>query len=196
MRYSYRYACYLACLLLALLSADRPWAASAASQGQLAHEIYVPLVTQALAVSARVLFEQRVIDLTNAFRRQNGCQVALVRSPQLSASAEAHSQDMALNDRLSHNGSDGSTMASRITATGYKYSQIAENVAAGQSTPEEVVAGWTSSAAHRANVLNCELRDVGIGFYDQPDDQANVLHDNGQVGGPYRFYWTQDFGTR
>jgi uncharacterized protein YkwD len=146
-------------------------------------------------VGARSSVEEQVLALTNQQRRLNGCNVALTLSPQLNASAYGHSQDMALHDIFSHNGSDGSTMVSRIEQTGYTFSQIAENVAAGQSTPQDVVAGWMSSPGHRENILNCSLREVGIGYYDQPNDQANVRLDNGTEGGPYRFYWTQDFGA-
>jgi uncharacterized protein YkwD len=136
-----------------------------------------------------------VADLTNQQRQQHGCAVALVLSPQLTAAATAHSQDMALQDRFGHIGSDGSTMVSRIVATGYSYSLLAENVAAGQATAEDVVAGWMNSPGHRANILNCNLRDLGVGYYAQFNDQSNVQLDSGQIGGPYRYYWTQDFGA-
>ena len=52
-----------------------------------------------------------------------------------------------------------------------------------------------SSPGHRANILNCDLRELGVGYYVQLDDQSNVRLDDGQLGGPYRYYWTQDFGS-
>jgi uncharacterized protein YkwD len=186
-------ACRLAVLLILLaicLAGTMPTGARAASAN---FRVYLPLLAGA---SAQASIEQQVIDLTNQQRRQNGCEVALVLSPQLAAAASAHSRDMALHDLFSHTGSDGSTMVSRIVATGYSYSQLAENVAAGRSTPEEVVAGWMNSAGHRANILNCGLREIGVGYYAQMDDQSNVRLDNGQISGPFRYYWTQDFGTR
>jgi uncharacterized protein YkwD len=51
------------------------------------------------------------------------------------------------------------------------------------------------SDAHKKNILNCALREIGVGYYYQPDDQGNVSDDQGNPGGPYRYYWTQDFGT-
>ena len=152
--------------------------------------IYLPLIA-----TAPPTFAEQVITLTNQQRIGNGCQPFNV-SPQLSAAAQAHSQDMALNDFVSHTGSDGLSMGQRLTRAGYDWRLAAENIAAGQSTPEEVVASWMSSDSHRANILNCALRDVGVGYYYQPDDQANVWLSNGKTGGPFQSYWTQDFGSQ
>jgi uncharacterized protein YkwD len=154
--------------------------------------VYLPLLARAKQLS----IEQQVIDLTNEQRQRNGCTTTLVLSAQLTAAASAHSQDMAIHDLFSHTGSDGSTMVSRVAATGYSYSQLAENIAAGQDTAEAVVAGWMKSPGHRANILNCSLRELGVGYYAQLDDQSNVRLDNGQISGPYRYYWTQDFGAQ
>jgi uncharacterized protein YkwD len=186
------YTCRITCLLAVLLTCmlgTMPTNARAASSR---FRVYLPL----LARAAQPSIEQQVIDLTNEQRRQHGCAAALVFSPQLTAAASAHSQDMALHDLFSHTGSNGSTMISRVVATGYSYAQLAENLAAGPSTAEDVVAGWMNSPGHRANILNCDLRDLGVGYYVQLDDQANVQLENGQLGGPYRYYWTQDFGSQ
>jgi len=83
----------------------------------------VPLLTGSVQPS----IEQQIINLTNQERQQHGCATALVFSPQLSAAASAHSQDMALHNLFSHSGSNGSTMVSRVVVTGYSYSQLAEN---------------------------------------------------------------------
>jgi uncharacterized protein YkwD len=180
----------LAALCLSAVAATTPAGTRAASSST---RVYLPLMTQA---TAAVSIEQRLTDLTNELRRQQGCAVALVLSPQLSAAASAHSRDMALHDLFSHSGSDGSTMASRAVAAGYSYSRLAENLAAGQASPEEVVAGWMSSPGHRSNILNCALREIGVGYYEQSDDQSNVRLDTGEISGPYRHYWTQDLGAR
>ncbi|HET9222065.1 MAG TPA: CAP domain-containing protein [Roseiflexaceae bacterium] len=152
--------------------------------------IYLPRIATAQPTAA-----QQVVDLINQHRISNGCQPFTV-SPQISAAAQAHSQDMALNDFVGHTGSDGSSVGRRLTRAGYNWRMVAENIAAGQSTPASVVAAWMGSAGHRANILNCSLRDIGIGFYYQADDQANVRLSNGTTGGPFRYYWTQDFGLR
>jgi uncharacterized protein YkwD len=187
------YACSIATLLALLLlfciADTTPTNAHAASSS---FRVYLPLLARAKQLS----IEQQVTNLTNEQRQQNGCATMLVLSPQLTAAASAHSQDMALHDLFSHTGSDGSTMVSRIVATGYSYSQLAENIAAGHDTAEAVVASWMKSPGHRANILNCSLRELGVGYYAQLDDQSNVRLDNGQISGPYRYYWTQDFGAQ
>jgi len=184
-----RLAFLLALLCLLIMAVAAPAGTHAASSSV---RVYLPLLARAAATS----IEQRVTELTNEQRRQQGCMVELVLSPQLSAAAGAHSRDMALHNVFSHTGSDGSTMASRVVATGYAYSRLAENLAAGQATAEEVVAGWMTSPGHRSNILNCELREIGVGYYEQADDQSNVRLDNGQLRGPYRHYWTQELGAR
>jgi uncharacterized protein YkwD len=161
-------------------------AAQATGKGR---TIYLPLITTTRPTTA-----QQVVNLINQARISHGCQPFNV-SPQLSAAAQAHSQDMAINNFLGHNGSDGSSLGERLTRAGYKWRMVAENIAAGQPTPEAVVVSWMSSGSHRANILNCALRDIGIGYYYQPDDQPNVWLSNGRTGGPFRSYWTQDLGS-
>jgi uncharacterized protein YkwD len=90
---------------------------------------------------------------------------------------------MAANNYFSHNSRNGATFATRIRATGYRFRLAAENISAGQQTPEEVVATWMGSPGHRANILNCKLRHIGIGFAE-----------NG--ASTYGTYWVQDFGTQ
>ena len=186
--YACRSAFLLAVLLLICISGATPTSARAASSS---FRVYLPLLTRA----ARPSIEQQVIDLTNQWRQQHGCP-ALVLSSQLTTAASTHSQDMALHDLFSHTGSNGSTLVSRVVATGYSYSVLAENLAAGPTTAEDVVAIWMNSPGHRVNILNCGLHELGVGYYVQLDDQSNVRLDNGQLGGPYRYYWTQDFGSQ
>lgn len=176
-------------LLHTLLIAAQPVAASA---GQT--HIYLPIAMTGTTTHAAVSVAQQVVDLTNQERSRNGCP-ALTISSKLSDAADAHSRDMALNDLFRHTGSDGSSMVDRANRVQYSWTRLAENIAAGQTTAEDVVAAWMASPGHRANILNCDLHEIGVGFYDQPDDQANVRDDSGGIGGPYHYYWTQDFGT-
>lgn len=150
--------------------------------------IYLPLV---IGTS----IEDQVVTLINQQRHLDGCNVDLAISAPLKVAALGHSRDMALNDFFSHEGSDQSTMETRAVAAGYSYSLLAENIQAGARSPEEVVndpiMGWMQSPGHRANILNCSLREIGIGYYFQADDQVIS-----GVGGPFLHYWTADFGTQ
>jgi hypothetical protein len=51
------------------------------------------------------------------------------------------------------------------------------------------------SAAAYAHSEDMALRNLGVGYYAQMDDQANVRLETGQLSGPFRYYWTQDFGS-
>jgi uncharacterized protein YkwD len=77
--------------------------------------------------------------------------------------AQAHAQWMSDKRTMSH-GSwwSGNTLSSRIKKTGYKYSGIAENVAAGQTTVEQVFKAWINSRGHRKNILG-NYKSIGVG---------------------------------
>lgn len=121
----------------------------------------------------------RVVALTNAQRRAHGCP-ALTVDRTLAAVAGAHSKDMAARGFFDHVNPDGESAFDRMRAAGYRYARAAENIAAGYATPEAVMRGWMNSPGHRANILNCSLTQVGVGY---------------ATGGSYGTYWTQDFGT-
>jgi uncharacterized protein YkwD len=137
-----------------------------------------------LSVSA-ASFSDRVLELTNAERAKVGL-TALKLNSQLNQAAQGHSQDMALRDYYSHTGANGSQFSDRISATGYKFTAAAENIAAGYVTPEDVVKGWMDSPGHKANILNANYKDIGIGHYYLANDTGAVNYNN---------YWTQNFGV-
>ena len=85
---------------------------------------------------------------------------------------------MALRNYFSHTSLDGRSPWDRIEAQGYTAGS-GENIAAGQSTPAAVMDAWMKSTGHRANILNCSSRAIGVGI---------------GRGGSYGTYWTQDFG--
>jgi hypothetical protein len=64
-----------------------------------------------------------------------------------------------------------------MSNAGYRYSTAAENIAQGQRTPAQVMNSWMNSPGHRANILNGNLRELGVGISSS------------------NFYWTQAFAT-
>ena len=128
-------------------------------------------------------FINRVLELTN-IERSKVSLAPLILNTQLLNAAATHTQNMAVQDFFDHTGKDGSSMGSRITATGYKFSSAAENIGAGSSTPEAVVASWMNSSGHRANILNPNLKEIGIGHYFLANDTGTVN---------FKHYWTQVF---
>ncbi len=128
--------------------------------------------------------------LVNQARAGAGCG-ALVINPQLQAAAEGHAAAMAQQNFFGHTGADGSKMQGRIAAQGYNGRKLAENIAAGQPTAKDVVAGWLNSAGHKRNMLDCDFTETGLALVDQPDDKPLA----GKVAA-YRYYWVQVFGRR
>ncbi|KAF4141457.1 Cysteine-rich secretory protein family [Phytophthora infestans] len=115
----------------------------------------------------------------NAQRAAEGLP-ALCLNTKLMAASMRHSTDMASKNFMSHTGSDGSTMSMRVTAAGYKWTRVAENVAAGQSSVATVMTAWMNSAGHRANILG-DYTMFGTAYaYNS--------------GSTYKHYWTQNFG--
>jgi uncharacterized protein YkwD len=126
--------------------------------------------------------ESQVLALVNKERASAGCG-ALRSNAVLVAVARAHSTDMAVHRYFDHNSQDGRSPFDRMRAAGYKGGLMGENIAAGQATPAAVMDAWMHSPGHRANILNCGYKVVGIGVHTL-------------AGSPYRIYWTQDFGDR
>ncbi|MFD8251460.1 CAP domain-containing protein [Streptomyces werraensis] len=116
----------------------------------------------------------RVVELVNQERAEAGCAPVTADST-LNTAAQRHSEDMASTGTMSHTGSDGSDPGERLTRAGYAWSTYGENVAYGYSTPEQVMQGWMTSPGHKANILNCSFKEIGVGLSGT--------------------YWTQDFGT-
>ncbi len=127
--------------------------------------------------------ERETVDKINARRRAAGCGDVTLNA-QLTTAAERHSKDMATNNFFSHTGSDGSTFDQRIRAAGYTPSQkIGEILAAGYSTADTVVQGWYDSPGHKAIMLDCQYREIGMSL---------EIKD----GTTYRYYWTATFGLK
>ncbi|CAI5726734.1 unnamed protein product [Peronospora destructor] len=93
-----------------------------------------------------------------------------------------HSRDMAKRNFMSHTGSTGSTMSSRAAIQGYRWTFLAENVAAGHATVASVVASWMKSKPHRANILSSKVKMFECGYAYSSSSK-------------YKHYWTQDFAT-
>jgi hypothetical protein len=140
----------------------------------------------AIAPPSDVSYEQSVVERVNAERAARGL-APLKLSNALRDAARYHAVDMAQDDYFAHDTYDrvGGDLRrvcdtwSRIRS--YYPSPRAENCAAGYSTPADVMSGWMGSSGHRANILNSDHREIGVGYAQ---------------GGSWRHYWVQDFGTR
>jgi uncharacterized protein YkwD len=126
-------------------------------------------------------FASEIIQLINQQRAAQG--IPLLNSQtQLTGAAQAHSSDMACNQFFSHTSPTGGTLFDRLAAAGYSYSWAGENIAAGYTTPAAVVEGWMDSEGHRANILNENFTQIGVGYASWD-------------GSDYGSYWTAVFSS-
>jgi uncharacterized protein YkwD len=111
-----------------------------------------------------------------------GAAAALTWSAALTQASAAHSLDMATNNYFSHVSLDGRTLRNRVDATGYLWSSLGENIAAGYPTVNAVVDGWVASPGHCANLMNPDFNQFGLACMP------------GNASSRYSTYWTMDLG--
>ena len=136
-------------------------------------------------------FSTSVLARVNQYRAAGancGSQGVFAAAPALSwnlpltQAADVHSRDMVANNFFSHTGANGSSAGQRISAAGYNWSTYGENIAAGQSSINQVVDGWMVSDGHCANIMNAVFVDIG------------VVCVAGNASTTYGTYWTMDLG--
>jgi len=113
----------------------------------------------------------------------NGRALPLRWNDRLAAVARAHSLDMVNQGYFAHEDRQGRSVASRVEAAGMDWQVVGENIATCGSVTGAEAAFMNEprfSKNHRANILNPNFTDVGIGIVQGRDG---------------RFYVTQDFYT-
>lgn len=134
-------------------------------------------------------FKQEFLRLINKTRTK-GCNCGnkwfppaapIVWNDNLMKAAQGHADDMYYRDYFSHTSKDGRSMSDRIVFAGYYFKgyksfTVGENIAKGQRSIAEVMAGWFKSEGHCQNLMNPSFKEVGV---------AETNH-----------YWVQDFGGR
>jgi uncharacterized protein YkwD len=160
-------------------SAPAP-AASSPTSSALAADTNCGLATFE-ADALRVVNQQRAAGAICGARGSFAPAAALTWNARLASAAYGHSRDMADNNYFSHDSLDGRSMADRINATGYTWSTIGENIAAGYGSVQAAVDGWMASEGHCANLMNPSFTEFGL---------ACARNDASR----YRLYWTQNLG--
>ena len=136
--------------------------------------------------------EKRTLDLHNQTRADRGLPRLCVH-PVLTSAARSHSRQMLDKDFFSHDSYNGETSGERLerfgyTLKGYSYYKVGENIAWGSGSygsPDNTFKNWMNSSGHKANILDKNFREIGIGART----------------GTYKTYtgttmYTVDFGTR
>lgn len=102
---------------------------------------------------------------------------------QLCEAAQAYAEVLLETGQIRHADAQGRRADYRATQVGYFYSRLGENLAAGQLSWERALEMWLQSQSHRANLLDPDYRELGVGF--SANDQTR-----------YRTTWTQLLGAR
>lgn len=124
--------------------------------------------------------EAAFVQMLNTYRAANG-RPPVVATRLLNQVAYDHSLDMGTRRYFSHNSPEGTTPFQRMRNAGYTGGR-AENIAAGNADAQRTFTQWRNSPGHNTNMLDPSSRAIGIG-------RAYV------AGSPYRYYWTNVFGT-
>lgn len=119
-------------------------------------------------------FEKEVVALTNAERSKQGLK-ALEMDTELSKVAGIKSQDMKDKNYFDHTSPTYGSPFDMMKSFGIDYSAAGENIAMGQTTPQQVVTSWMNSEGHRANILSSNFTHIGVGHVESGN------------------YWTQMF---
>jgi uncharacterized protein YkwD len=142
------------------------------------------------ASTAEKSFPARIVEALNAARavpRLCGSTAypaagPLAWHPRAEQAALVQAQYLQRNNLFTHTGADGSTIGDRMTATGYVWQTVGENLAAGYPDFAGVLQGWLDSPSHCANVMNGAFVDVGVALVQ------------GTASNTYRTYWAMAAG--
>ncbi|MER5277695.1 CAP domain-containing protein [Streptomyces sp. NPDC002809] len=135
-----------------------------------------PAARATTAPAAATSAQAAVIALVNQERAKVGCS-PVTASSSLASLAQNFSDDMAARGFFDHTDPDGQSPWDRAAEAGVS-GLGGENIARGQADAEAVMESWMNSDGHRANILNCDYKTLGVGVHFGS-------------GGPW---WTQDFG--
>lgn len=124
---------------------------------------------------AQSAWTQQVVKLVNEERAKAGLSELKLNT---SAAAAAQRRTEELLSSFSHTRPDGSHFSTALKEYGVSYSSSGENIAYGQTSAEAVMSQWMNSSGHRANILNPDFTEIGVG---------HVQTDSGV------HYWTQLF---
>lgn len=150
--------------------------------------IAAPFTTPSPAAADNVALEVlRLVNSARAQPRRCGRNMRAAAPPlrlndQLNQAALSHAQDMLRYGYFQHAGHDGSSPAQRISAAGYSYRLVGENIASGPETAPEVVQGWLSSPAHCQNLMDARFADMGLAYAASRSGEPHI-------------YWVQEFAA-
>ena len=120
-------------------------------------------------------FARDILRLTNEIRFHYNL-LGFTQNDALTAAAVLRARES--STVFSHIRPDGRGPFTAFEETGVVFARAAENLAAGQTAPEQAINGWMNSDGHRANIVHADLRQMGVAVF---------MTDAGRI------YWVQMF---
>ena len=109
------------------------------------------------------LSPEKIIEMTNVNRKNNGNLPSLVMDLKLNLSAEKKLKDMFDNQYFEHISPVGVGVSELGSEVGYEYILIGENLALGNFKDENaLLSAWMASPGHKANILNTHYVEMGV----------------------------------
>lgn len=94
---------------------------------------------------------------------------ALSWDKRLAQAASTQAADMAGHDHVEHIDSAGRALGPRVTATGYRWNSVSENLAGGRNTLDGAVQGWLGSpSGHCEALVSDSLAQMGLACFRRP----------------------------
>ena len=129
-----------------------------------------PDIPPATERNPSLTFEQEMLSVVNTARaqarkcggRSMPAVAELIWNEQLQQAAYAHSSNMAKYEFFSHTGLDGKEVSHRVHDEGYNWRAVGENISAGASDIEAVMAGWLSSPGHCSNIMSADFTEMAV----------------------------------
>lgn len=115
-------------------------------------------------------YAEQVAKLVNEERAKAGLP-ALTMDADITAAANVRAKE--IKQQFSHTRPNGSSFSTVLKEQGVAFRGSGENIAWGQKSPEQVMNSWMNSEGHRANILNKNFKNIGVGYYQ---DEKGVNH--------------------
>lgn len=122
---------------------------------------YWPEAADALALSGGQAGADKLIQLTNEYRRDNNLNTLTV-NPRLTQAAVNKAKDILAKQYFSHTSPDGRKFSDWIKDVNYSYFYVGENLAIDFTNPQDVFAAWLNSPKHKENIVRPEFQEIGI----------------------------------
>ena len=125
-------------------------------------ETEAPVVQGPKTDAAALSYAEQIVKLVNAERAKEGLP-AVQLDAQITAAANIRAREIV--QQFAHTRPNGSSFYTVLKENGISYMGCGENIAYGQRTAEEVMNGWMNSSGHRANIMNKNYKNIGVGYY-------------------------------